>query len=242
MRLLLLLYSLTLAWSLTSANVESDLDMAAIASDLVAPHDGQPGCAIRYEFRRQWRNNFNPENFWECTRWREAATQRNCPPFTRFQESWQTCVPENQWEWTPYMEPPTRPGSGQVEECDELETDTCECPDPTPPTPPTADPPVDTTTPIIPTEGPDDKARLPCPGASDEQNGAVGEMSCFKPECTMQQWLDGTLYPTEDPTHFFQCGPGTGNIFRMPCGPGTCFSFRHQVCIHIRDWFPDCAP
>ena len=79
-----------------------------------------------------------------------------------------------------------------------------------------------------------------CEGATDEQHNP-GTMSCFRPECTLEQWLNGTLYPTRDPNFFFQCGPGTGNLYTMPCAPGTCFSFRHQVCVHVRDWQNDCA-
>lgn len=234
-------------------------------------HDGQPGCGIRYEFRRLWRNNFNPEVYWECVHWRNPALQRTCPSSTYFQDSWQTCVPFTQWQWTPYSEPPTRPGCEAVAECEEIvvvpEPET-ECPWKCPnnnQTMTTPGPDIQTTSEInlnvtssspapnttsivteVPTTpeggeggGTDTEGMGRCEGASDYQHNP-GTMSCFRPQCTISQWQEGTLYPTRDPTHFYQCGPGTNNLFTMPCAPGTCFSFRHQVCIHPRDWQNDC--
>ena len=119
-----------------------------------AEYNGMPGCNSRYEFRRLWRNNFIPEQYWECVSWGQPAASRNCPPATRFQDAWQTCVPYNQWEWTPYSDPPTKPCE-QVNECDEWigapkepEIPPWECPDvepttrttPTMPTTPTTSP------------------------------------------------------------------------------------------------------
>lgn len=225
------------------------------------PHDGQPGCGIRYEFTRLWRNNNEDGQYWQCTAWQLPARVRHCPSGTLFQDSWQVCVPFDQWRWTPYIEPPTRPYE-RVAQCEEVVIETnpecidCECPvcpDEQITTPITPTTPTGQTTPsTIPTTPDGGGTTTPgnggedldpmgvCPGASDSQHNP-GTMSCFRPECTMTQWLDGVLYPTRDPTHFFQCGPGTGNLFIMPCAPGTCFSFRRQVCIHIRDWQNDCA-
>lgn len=82
--------------------------------------DGRPGCSIRYEFRRSWRNNFVPEQYWECRQWGQPAERRYCPEGTRFADSWQTCVPYMQWQWTPYSEPPTVAGAFFNEQCVEI--------------------------------------------------------------------------------------------------------------------------
>lgn len=88
---------------------------------LVADDDGQPGCATRFEFRRLWRNNLVPEQYWECTEWQRPARLRYCPVATRFQDAWQTCVPANKWEWMPFFDPPTRPGDEKYhEQCEEV--------------------------------------------------------------------------------------------------------------------------
>lgn len=223
--------------------------------------DGQPGCGIRYEFRRLWRNNQIPEQFWECKTWRHPAVRRYCPPGTRFQDSWQTCVPFTVWQWTPYFDPPTRPCE-TVDECQEVvinppEPEDCECPPVTPPPDECECPPV---TPPCTTEDPNDTTWTPptipttedpssteesnpigiCPGATDSQHDP-GTMSCAAPQCTIQEWLTGTLWPTRDPIFFYQCGPGSGNLETKTCAPGTCFSFQDQVCVHPRNWRNDCA-
>lgn len=86
----------------------------------VAADDGRPGCATRYEFRRLWRNNLLPEQYWQCTQWQVPAQVRYCPVATRFQDAWQTCVPFKRWEWMPYFSPPTRPGDHFLEQCEEV--------------------------------------------------------------------------------------------------------------------------
>uniref|UniRef100_A0A1B0CKI3 Putative mucin-2 isoform x2 biarmipes n=1 Tax=Lutzomyia longipalpis TaxID=7200 RepID=A0A1B0CKI3_LUTLO len=393
---------------------------------LVAVHDGQPGCFIRYEFERLWRNNFDQHAFWRCERWGEGAVRHECPPYTSFQDFWQTCLPNDNWLWTPYSDPPTRPGEQEIDQCEPIENPTpcptsppittpppewnttttddgwntttpdsswntttpdsgdwntttpdsswntttpdsgdwntttpdsgdwntttpdsgdwntttpdsgdwntttpdsgdwntttpdsgwnTTTPDPNwtttpidsetnttrpscPTCPPeqtttttelppcTTDEPVDpteeteepseptdapteetsrppcptcppevTTTPAPcptcpPTEGtstpqtptpPDEDTSGICPGAEEHQY-APGDMDCQPPPCTWEQWLDGTLYPSRNPQEFFQCGPGEGNMYVMPCGPGTCFSFTEQVCVHVVDWRNYCT-
>lgn len=112
--------------------------------EMIPQHDGQPGCQIRYEFTRRWRNNYDNSLYWECRLWSVPAEQRSCPPGTLFQDSWQTCLPAGMWEWTPYSEPPTRAGQNNEDQCEPLDTGTCP-----PPTTPTYPPP--TTTPGFPT-------------------------------------------------------------------------------------------
>ncbi|XP_059622888.1 mucin-2-like [Phlebotomus argentipes] len=351
---------------------------AAKAVDVVAYNDGQPGCFIRYEFTRLWRNNFDQHAFWRCERWGEGAVRHECPPFTSFQDFWQTCLPNDVWEWTPYSDPPTRPDEEILDQCEPIEnptpcptnppittptpdwnttttdegewnttttdggewnttttdggewnmtttdsgewnttttdsgewnttttdggewnttttdsgewnttttdggewntttTDSGEwnttttdggewnttqtpdfstspnenesTPDPTTTTPgsscPTCPPtcptcPPETTTPSIPT--PPEEGETPkqlCPGAEPHQY-VPGNHSCTAPTCTYDQWLDGTLYPTLSPVEFYQCGP-EGYLYTMPCAPGTCFSYDHQVCVHFRDWVYQC--
>ncbi|GAB0099613.1 hypothetical protein DMENIID0001_155000 [Sergentomyia squamirostris] len=412
--------------------------------EVVATNDGQPGCFIRYEFERLWRNNFDQSAYWRCERWGEGAVRHECPPHTSFQDFWQTCLPNANWQWTPYSDPPTRPGEQEVDQCEPLENPT-PCPTSSPITTPTPEwnstttgdwntttplpdwnttttgdwntttpgdwnttttgdwnttmptPPVNTTTPewnttttgdwntttpspewnttttgdlntttpgdwntttpgdwnttttgdwntttpspewnttttgdlntttpgdwntttpgdwntttpgdwntTTPHEGnttrtpefstgftttPQDNESSPppttptddtdptgptcptcppttttpapcptcppptqqpppenpnpigiCPGATDKQH-AAGDKDCAPPPCTWDQWLNGTLYPTRDPTKFFQCAPGEGNLYVMPCGPATCFSFEEQVCVHVHDWKNPC--
>lgn len=93
---------------------------AQVVSPPPADHDGQPGCGVRYEFTRLWRNNFNNGLYWRCEQWRVPARSVQCPSATWFQDSWQTCVPFHKWQWTPYSDPPTHPGSRPSEECEEL--------------------------------------------------------------------------------------------------------------------------
>ena len=238
MRLHLLVLLVALAWS------------SALAVENPAPlHDGQPGCHIRFEFQRLWRNHFVPEQYWECVDWGLPARARKCPPNTLFQDAWQTCVPYTQWEWTPYMNPPTRPCEAH-DQCIGLETDGREsaeieqCPVEAPTVPTTANP----TTPIWEVPTTDEGANgepiesVPffiCPGSTEEQH-TPGPMNCVRPECTMEDWMSGRLFPTNDPTLYFKCGPGTGNVFIMQCAPETCFSVQDQVCVHFRKWTNVC--
>lgn len=328
---------LALTWnSVLATRSFSDL------STFTPPHDGQPGCGIRYEFSRSWRHNLEPENYWKCTEWQQPADLKTCPPGTRFQDSWQTCVRFSDWEWTPYSEPPTRPYE-YVDECVEILLDTddpnqgpCECPgDSTENTTIgtgttesvdegssesnwTTEGVADGSTEGASTEGSwtteDDgnggstegswtteggiegttelhwttedgngastegswtteggnqnstesnwtteggneittSSSIPgateetdpfgiCPGADDSQHDP-GTMSCYRPTCTMADWHQGILlFPSRDPSFFYQCGPGQGNIFLMPCAVGTCFSFTHQVCVNAKIWKNDCA-
>ena len=79
-----------------------------------------------------------------------------------------------------------------------------------------------------------------CPGATAEQHNP-GWIACDRPTCTTEDWMSGRLFPTEDPTLYFKCGPGTGNVFTMQCAPETCFSVQDQACVHFRKWTNDCA-
>lgn len=82
-------------------------------------------------------------------------------------------------------------------------------------------------------------AASPCKGAS-EANSVPGIETCAAPKCTNQIVATNKLLPHRDPTKFYQCGPGL-NYYVMPCGPGTCFSFNRQVCVHPYQWKNPCA-
>lgn len=66
-----------------------------------------------------------------------------------------------------------------------------------------------------------------------------GTMDCDPVACTKEQYQTNTLYPTRNPRSFWQCA-NVGWIEEMPCGAGTCFDFKEQVCIHARDWVNQC--
>lgn len=78
-----------------------------------------------------------------------------------------------------------------------------------------------------------------CQG-SEPANSTPGTMACSEPVCTESVWKNGTLYPTPDPTKFFQCH-SPKILSTMPCAPGTCFDFKKQVCVHPIDWVNVCA-
>lgn len=77
-----------------------------------------------------------------------------------------------------------------------------------------------------------------CKGAP-ESAYVRGSMDCDPLECTKEQYVVGTLFPTRNPRSFWQCA-NVGWIQEMPCGAGTCFDFKKQVCIHARDWVNQC--
>ncbi|XP_055692557.1 salivary glue protein Sgs-3-like [Lutzomyia longipalpis] len=105
--------------------------------------DGKPGCRTRYEFSRLWRHGEVNNVFWECTNWRQA-TARQCPKETFFNEWWQTCVPLQMWEETPFMEPPSSAYDDE-DPCEVIDIEP-ECPINPQPTPKPTDPP--TTAPV----------------------------------------------------------------------------------------------
>lgn len=125
---------------------------AQVASRPPADHDGQPGCGVRYEFTRLWRDNFNSSLYWRCEQWQVPARSIRCPSATWFQDSWQTCVPFHEWQWTPYSDPPTHPGSPPNEECEELVIEQPEecIPVTTLPPPTTVETTIDVTSPTPP--------------------------------------------------------------------------------------------
>lgn len=77
-----------------------------------------------------------------------------------------------------------------------------------------------------------------CDGAPDSAY-VPGELDCAAPACTEEQYWANTHFATSNPRTFWQC-PGISWVQEMPCAPGTCFSFTHQVCVHARDWVNQC--
>lgn len=109
--------------------------VAAVATAAAASapeRDGRPGCGIRYEFTRLWRNNYNNTVYWKCELWRQPAHSVACASATLFQESWQACVPFHLWYETPHSDPPTSPESDFAKECEALDLE-CDCPTEPPP-------------------------------------------------------------------------------------------------------------
>ncbi|XP_055705685.1 peritrophin-55-like [Phlebotomus papatasi] len=201
--------------------------------------DGQPGCRTRREFGRFWRNHEDPTRYWECVAWAQGAESRNCPPFTQFQEEWQTCVPEHLWQWSPPLSPPSRP-TDTVNPCEPLDL-------------PTPCPPGQTTTPCppCPPEGETTTLCPPCPDVPPEEPPPgepqcvgpppiTGGLSCNVPACTIDEFNRNVLFPSLTPTQFYQCA-GVGFPVVMPCSPGTCFQFEQQVCVHPSNWTNTCS-
>lgn len=61
-----------------------------------------------------------PEQYWECTQWRQPAEPRRCPGGFRFSAAWQSCQPHDQFRWTPFSEPPTLANAYLEDECVEV--------------------------------------------------------------------------------------------------------------------------
>ncbi|GAB0090089.1 hypothetical protein DMENIID0001_047650 [Sergentomyia squamirostris] len=203
--------------------------------------DGQPGCRTRREFGRFWRNHEDPSRYWECTAWATGAEVRHCPQFTRFQEEWQTCVPEHLWNWSPPLSPPSRPGDA-VNPCEPLDLST-PCPPnggPTP-CPPCPD---ETTTVVCPPCPPEDPGTPENPPPEEAvcwgPPPANGGLSCTAPSCSFDEMNRNLLFPSRTPTQFFRCA-GVGFPVIINCAPGTCFDFVQQVCVHPRDWSNSCS-
>lgn len=230
--------------------------------ELTADHDGQPGCATRYEFRRLWRNNLVPEQFWECRQWQEPAQVRYCPMATRFQDSWQTCVPNGQWQWTPYYDPPTRPGNFTADECEEVVLAPNEC-QPTEPVSTTTAVPMTTTTglpgtgstpnfdtttttvlittewtPTTTTEA--HLENRECIGSGSNQNWP-GWVNCDLPpsasSCTVSSI--NRRIPTRDPYVYYQCTFQQGWV-QMRCTDDNCFDAARNACVLPQAWRQVC--
>ncbi|XP_059619047.1 uncharacterized protein LOC132263344 [Phlebotomus argentipes] len=145
--------------------------------------DGKPGCRTRYEFTRLWRHSTVNENFWECTNWREA-TPRQCPKQTQFHEWWQTCVPAQMWDETPFRSPPTSAYDDE-DACEPLEFEP-QCPlepGPTEPTPeePTTEEPSTDTTPDEPESTTDNPVTEPSTNSSPEEPESTTENPVTEP-------------------------------------------------------------
>lgn len=220
--------------------------------EIPADHDGQPGCATRFEFRRLWRNNLVPEQYWECRQWQEPARVRYCPVATRFLDSWQTCVPYEQWLWTPYLEPPTRPFNAAQDECEELVLIPDECytqaTTPNPTTQTTTEqvtggstPSPTTTTaapPVVPTEAPQENRQ--CIGANNSQHWP-GWVDCDRPPSSDSCNIYNThrRIPTRDPYVYFQCTWNFGWV-EMRCTNFTCFDTSRSFCVVPQAWRQGC--
>uniref|UniRef100_A0A7G3ATC8 Putative mucin-2-like bombus impatiens n=1 Tax=Lutzomyia longipalpis TaxID=7200 RepID=A0A7G3ATC8_LUTLO len=86
---------------------------------VLCQNDGRPGCMTRYEFKRFWRNRLDNSVFFNCTVWGESRVIA-CPPGTLFQEAWQTCVPANRFQETPFYDPPTSAYTSDETMCKEI--------------------------------------------------------------------------------------------------------------------------
>lgn len=59
---------------------------------------------------------------------------------------------------------------------------------------------------------------------------------CERPSC--EGLMRHFLQPTTSPTHFYQCAPY--GVVKMPCAPGTKFSFLAQRCVWPSQWRNPC--
>lgn len=59
---------------------------------------------------------------------------------------------------------------------------------------------------------------------------------CEAPNCSGE--MEFVLQPDWSPVHFWQCAP-FGPV-KMPCAPGTKFSYFHQVCVWPDQWENAC--
>lgn len=207
--------------------------------------DGQPGCRTRYEFTRLWRNNLAPHQFWECTNFGVPAAVRECPPGTFFQDSWQTCVPEALFEWTPAYNPPSQPGD-IFSPCQPFEPEhsVTECPPCVTVCPPceytTICPPCVTTTTLCP---PCDTTTL-CPPCPDDGNGGGGgggdeggdgnrsesssESNEIPFDCSPERM--GIRWQGPSDLSYWECSSIFGSPTLHTCTAGA-FSFVQQTCL-----------
>lgn len=73
--------------------------------------------------------------------------------------------------------------------------------------------------------------------------GEPGE-TCIPPKCDTD-FERLRLYPHPNKNFYYQCAPDANRVpeytpIERPCGPGTAFSWRYQVCVHERDWEDPC--
>lgn len=193
--------------------------------------DGQPGCRTRYEFTRLWRHNLAPHQFWECTSFGTPAVVRECPPRTVFQDSWQTCVPEALFEWTPAYNPPSQPGD-TFSPCQPFETEhsVTECPPCV-----TVCPPCDTTT-ICPPVCVTTTLCPPCPddgnggggGGGDEGVDSSSESNEIPFDCSPNRM--GIRWEGSTPNSYWECSSIFGSPTVYTCTAGT-FNFVQQMCL-----------
>uniref|UniRef100_A0A1B0EXB9 Uncharacterized protein n=1 Tax=Lutzomyia longipalpis TaxID=7200 RepID=A0A1B0EXB9_LUTLO len=160
--------------------------------------DGKPGCRTRYEFSRLWRHGEVNNVFWECTNWRQA-TARQCPKETFFNEWWQTCVPLQMWEETPFMEPPSSAYDDE-DPCEVIDIEP-ECPIDPQPTPKPTDLP--TTAPITSPESTTVEITTPTtapettPEATTTETAPETTVPTTTPEVTTPTTTESTTTTTE---------------------------------------------
>lgn len=213
---------------------------------VLADHDGRPGCQTRYEFRRLWRNNLVPDQYWECRRWNERAEVRYCPMATRFQDSWQTCIPITQWEWTPYIEPPTRAGVPSPYECEELIIDPPEECNPTTttstvaPTGTTTMSTGSTTTETGVTDSTAQPEIIKCAGAHPWQHSS-GELECNQgpPSERCSIFIINRRVPTTNPYVFYECNYPNQWV-RRTCSNDKCYDPSVRSCVTPLIWRNRC--
>lgn len=187
--------------------------------------DGQPGCRSRFEFTKFFRHNINSNEFWECVRWDQPAQVRTCPPFTFFQDSWQTCVAERVFEWTPRIDPPTS-ALDNIQACEPVMQDVTEFP-PCPECP-------DCSTCGPCNETPDPETECPpCQEIEETTTEGAGlppvsDTPIFT--CTSERM--GTLWPNVDnPFSYYRCDALHTLPSEIPCHQGTRFVFAAQICM-----------
>ena len=78
-----------------------------------------------------------------------------------------------------------------------------------------------------------------CDGAPDSAY-VRGTRTCDPPACTEEEYWTNYHWPTRNPRTFWQCS-GVNWLQERPCAAGTCFQAARQTCVHVWDWYNECA-
>lgn len=72
--------------------------------------DGKPACIPAERQQGKWPNNFDPTRYWFCAPAPSTASAVDieCDAGEAFNAATLTCVPWGQWQWHPYVNPPSQ--------------------------------------------------------------------------------------------------------------------------------------
>ncbi|ALC45863.1 CG14645, partial [Drosophila busckii] len=73
-------------------------------------HTGQPGCQTEQEIQvgnyRHWKRK---NAYWKCVTLGTPASLQYCKNGEGYLDDVKSCVPWDEWYWTPTVQPPSRP-------------------------------------------------------------------------------------------------------------------------------------